>query len=163
MLDHYVTLEIAPNSSPEEVKSAYRRLAREAHPDIRGSAEAFYKIKRAFDVLGCAESRAQYDSERRSWMKSIGAVLCAGCGHANRLTHRPAAGFVARCWHCKTHLELTCSEVLLAQRQSLMHETTRVVEEIGVGLADLAADAVRSGIGRLRQRLGLGLSKKIKQ
>jgi len=42
MLDHYVTLEIAPSSSPEEVKSAYRRLAREAHPDIRGSAEAFY-------------------------------------------------------------------------------------------------------------------------
>ncbi|MFO0576123.1 MAG: J domain-containing protein [Polyangia bacterium] len=162
MRSPYEVLGIHPNATIEEIKSAYRRCAREAHPDLQGDRERFQAVQAAYEVLGDPEKRARFEAERRAWMREVGAVECAHCGNANRITRRPAPGQLARCWHCKTPLQVTLGDLLQAQRQSLVHETARLVDEIGVDLADLAADAVRSGIGRLRQRFGLGRRDRLK-
>lgn len=154
MVNHYEILGLSPRATPAEIKSAYRQSARETHPDLAGDADRFRALSEAYQVLSDPEQRAQYDAARRDWMSRVGALECPVCGHANRVTRRPTERERVRCWRCKTPLSSPLSDVLQAQRQSLLHEAGRVVEEVGIDLADLAADALRAGIQRLRHQWG---------
>jgi molecular chaperone DnaJ len=64
--DYYKTLGVDKKATPEEIKKAYRKLARQYHPDANPddkNAEAKFKeISQAHDVLGDPEKRKQYDS-----------------------------------------------------------------------------------------------------
>ncbi len=60
----YETLGIKENASAEEIKKAYRRLARKYHPDINKSPDAeekFKEINAAYEILSNKEKRKQYD------------------------------------------------------------------------------------------------------
>ena len=63
--DLYAVLGVANTATPDEIRKAYRRLARQYHPDVnRGSKQAeerFKEISFAHDVLGDAEKRRLYD------------------------------------------------------------------------------------------------------
>jgi molecular chaperone DnaJ len=63
--DHYATLGVDKKATPDEIKKAYRKLARRYHPDRNPGdkqAEAKFKeISQAHDVLGDPEKRKQYD------------------------------------------------------------------------------------------------------
>jgi len=61
MKDHYSTLGISKTASQEEIKSAYRKLAKQYHPDLGGDADKFKSINEAYDVLGDPSKRAEYD------------------------------------------------------------------------------------------------------
>jgi molecular chaperone DnaJ len=58
----YDTLGVAKNASADEIKKAYRKLAREHHPDQGGDEAKFKEIQGAYDVLSDPEKRQQYDS-----------------------------------------------------------------------------------------------------
>src|SRR5438445_9347520 len=64
--DYYKTLGVDKKATADEIKKAYRKLARQYHPDRNPGdkqAEARFKeISQAHDVLGDPEKRAQYDS-----------------------------------------------------------------------------------------------------
>src|SRR5215472_2310748 len=64
--DYYKTLGVDKRASADEIKKAYRKLARKYHPDRNPDdkdAEARFKeISQAYDVLGGPEKRKQYDS-----------------------------------------------------------------------------------------------------
>jgi curved DNA-binding protein len=60
----YETLGISENASADEIKKAYRKLARKYHPDINKDPEAqdkFKEINAAYEVLSDSEKKAQYD------------------------------------------------------------------------------------------------------
>ena len=63
--DYYKVLGVVPTASDKEITRAYRKLAKEYHPDANpGSEERFKEISAAYDVLGDAEKRKEYDEVR---------------------------------------------------------------------------------------------------
>jgi molecular chaperone DnaJ len=64
LTDHYEVLGLERTATPEEIKKAYRRLARELHPDVNPSvdaAERFKLVTHAYDVLSDPDQRERYD------------------------------------------------------------------------------------------------------
>jgi curved DNA-binding protein len=63
--DHYETLGVKRNASEDEIKKAYRKLARQFHPDRnpgdKQSESRFKEVQAAYDVLGDKAKRSQYD------------------------------------------------------------------------------------------------------
>ena len=60
----YETLGVDKSASAEEIKKAYRRLARKYHPDINkepGAEDKFKEINAAYEILSDEKKRAQYD------------------------------------------------------------------------------------------------------
>lgn len=117
----YRALGVSPAADPDEIKNAYRRLAKETHPDTaRGNSEfQFHKIYNAYKILSDNEARSRYDRRftledaEHSWL-GIHPVKCSRCDKVTAqprvLTfdrifsilffsfHRPAEGiFCTRC------------------------------------------------------------------
>jgi molecular chaperone DnaJ len=63
--DYYEVLGVRRDATPEQIKKAYRKLARENHPDVAGedpgAEDRFKAVSRAYEVLGNADKRRQYD------------------------------------------------------------------------------------------------------
>jgi molecular chaperone DnaJ len=81
MRDYYQVLGVAPDAGAEEIKRAYRQLARRYHPDISGDdrTAAFLEIARAYEVLADPGRRRTYDAALRpvgrgDWMADEVAI-----------------------------------------------------------------------------------------
>ena len=71
--DYYKTLEVARTASAEEIKAAFRKLARRFHPDVAKGAdkkkaeERFKEINEAYEVLSDPDKRKRYDELGPNW------------------------------------------------------------------------------------------------
>src|SRR5689334_16382845 len=70
-IDYYKILEIDKNSTPEDIKKAYRKLARKLHPDLnpndKEAHKKFQQINEANEVLSDPEKRKKYDQYGKDW------------------------------------------------------------------------------------------------
>lgn len=82
--DYYRELGVAADATAKEITKAYRKLARELHPDQNpgdaAAEERFKEISAAYDVLGDAAKRAEYDEVRRLGPMAAGARGGGGPG-----------------------------------------------------------------------------------
>ncbi|PWU09374.1 MAG: J domain-containing protein [Verrucomicrobia bacterium] len=74
--DYYETLGISRSATSEEIKSAFRKLARKHHPDIakdkKAAEEKFKEINEAYEVLSDPEKRKKYDEYGQGWQQAGG-------------------------------------------------------------------------------------------
>ncbi len=73
----YETLGVTKSASQDEIKKAYRKLARQFHPDKNpgdaAAEERFKEVQTAYDVLGDADKRAEYDRGPQQFFGGGGA------------------------------------------------------------------------------------------
>ena len=94
--DYYGVLGVASTASDKEVTKAYRKLAKQYHPDANpGSEDRFKEISAAYDVLGDPDRRKEYDEVRR-----LGPMAGGFGGVARRLRRSGQRGWASgsRTW-----------------------------------------------------------------
>jgi DnaJ-class molecular chaperone len=90
--DYYEVLGVKHDASDDEVKKAYRKLARKFHPDLnpgdKAAEEQFKNLQEAYDVLSNAEDRKLYDQYGENWraVKAGAGVPPPGWQEAQRST-----------------------------------------------------------------------------
>ena len=93
--DYYKALGVPETATEQEIRRAYRKLAKQHHPDANpGSEDRFKEISAAYDVLSDDEKRKQYDEVRR--LGPVAGGFGAGDGSACRHGFRPSAGLRRR-------------------------------------------------------------------
>ncbi len=87
--DYYQILGVSKSATADEIKSAFRKLARKHHPDLakdkKAAEEKFKEINEAYEVLSDPENRKKYDSYGANWSQ-------IGSGYG-RAAHAQPSGF----------------------------------------------------------------------
>lgn len=80
--NHYQTLEVSPKATQEQIKQAYRRLAKIFHPDSNqaiDNEERIVRINAAYEILGDAQKRKTYDRHNLPPLQQQKATTYKGC------------------------------------------------------------------------------------
>jgi molecular chaperone DnaJ len=87
--NYYLILGVPLNASLEEIRDAYRRLAKASHPDVSGtdSSKHFREVQEAWDTLGDAERRQAYDRSLKQAQRHT--FRPSGSGAPSRRSSRP--------------------------------------------------------------------------
>jgi len=119
--DPYEVLGVARNASPEEIKSAYRRMARKHHPDVNpddpAAEERFKEVAEANSILSDPQRRARFDQygtadeiPQEQYGANIGDLFDMFFGGAGQSQGRPRRGRDGE--DVRADLEITLGEVL---------------------------------------------------
>ena len=70
--DYYKILGVSRDAKPEDIRKAYRKLAKQYHPDVNkesGAEEKYKEINEAYEVLKDPEKRQKYDTLGMNWQQ----------------------------------------------------------------------------------------------
>lgn len=87
--DHYRVLQVDPTADLEVIQAAYRVLARRYHPDLSGNDETMKRLNAAWEVLGVADRRAEYDRWRGNAPTSSGSSVIHAAAQ-NQVPRQPS-------------------------------------------------------------------------
>jgi molecular chaperone DnaJ len=141
--DYYAALGVAPEASAEEIKTAFRSLAREHHPDATGgdpaSEQRYKEISEAYAVLSDPQKRQQYDAARMgigNWSSPWGSPFAStiedifetffGGGTRTRQRTRTRRGE-----SIEVQLDVSLEEVVLGTERTLRFERYESCEACG--------------------------------
>lgn len=93
--DYYKILGVQRGASADDIKKAFRKLARKYHPDVnpgdKKAEEKFKEINEAYEVLSDAEKRQKYDTLGPNWQEQFGPNF-SGAGTRRTYTYNGARG-----------------------------------------------------------------------
>lgn len=128
MSDHYETLGVSRNASSEEIKKAYRKLARELHPDVNPSEQAqekFKSVTHAYEVLGDEQTRRNYDMGGSEASFGFGDIFETFFGGGGQRGPRSRA---ERGQDALLRVELTFEEAIFGAEKSIPVDTAVLCE-----------------------------------
>jgi len=134
--DFYVTLEVERSATDDEIKRAYRRLARQYHPDVNPdpvAADRFKAVSEAYEVLKDPRKRATYDRFGHAGVRGGAGGGAAGVdigdisdlfeqffgGFGGRQRQRPSGPQAERGADMRLRLKLTFREAVFGVRRSI--------------------------------------------
>src|SRR5258707_348862 len=125
--DYYAILGVPRNASEEEIKKAFRKLARQFHPDVakdkKAAEEKFKEINEAYEVLGDPANPQKYDRLGVDWDKTAAAGRPPGYGSvAGASAQTSAREATARGYDVEGDILLTLEEVMRGAIRSISLE-----------------------------------------
>lgn len=123
MNDLYKDLGVDPDSTPEEIKAAYKKKAKTSHPDAGGDEEEFKKHNKAFMVLSDPDKRKHYDQTGEENPKSSDAEFRA-------FINSCVTGFMSIPDPAGKSLKNFIEEAMSNTRLNLMRKITSVSKEV---------------------------------
>ena len=140
--DHYRTLNVTPAATQAEIKQAYRRLAKQFHPDSNRETTNHEKIARvnaAYEVLGDPDNRKSYDQQLQYLTQLEDAGFSAGRGNRQQRTAAAQARHRKQQQTAQTadeHLQQWLTQVYTPVNRLVLEILKPLKEQID----DLAAD-----------------------
>jgi len=142
--DFYELLGVARDASPDDIKKAYRKLARELHPDRnpgdREAEEKFKQVSHAYDVLSDQESRERYDrfgeaglsgAGGDSFTGGFGDIIDAFFGGGSPFGGRSGPSGPLRGQDLEVVLEVSFVDAVFGSQQEVSVRTAVVCEDCG--------------------------------
>jgi molecular chaperone DnaJ len=169
--DYYEILGLSRNASSEEIKAAFRKLARQYHPDVSQEANAeerFKEINEAYAVLSDQEKRAAYDRFGHAGVQNMGGVpdftvdfgdifeeFFGSFGGFGRSTSRRARNAPRRGSDLQYNVDLSFEESIFGVEKEIEITRDEVCETCGGKGAEPGTNPVRcstcNGSGEVRQ------------
>jgi molecular chaperone DnaJ len=169
--DYYEILGVPRNATPEDIKSAFRRLARQYHPDVSQEPDAeerFKEINEAYAVLSDTDKRAAYDRFGHAGVQNTGGVpdftvdfndifeeFFGGFGGFGRASGRRARNVPRRGADLQYGVDLTFEESIFGVEKEIEVTRDEVCETCGGKGAEPGTTPVRcstcNGTGEVRQ------------
>jgi len=154
MQDHYTTLGLSKTAGQDEIKSAFRRLAKQHHPDIGGDPNKFKAINEAYTVLSDPAKRAEYDNPRsqfnftsRSWeqaspfdMDEFFSVFAGAAGFPGRRSPQRNANY-------RTTMHIPLESILQDQTKIIIVNEREIEVKIPKGIRSGAVISYK-GLGK---------------
>lgn len=163
MKNLYAVLGVERDATLEQIRSAYRQLARQVHPDrAGGNAAHFRQAREAYETLSDDRRRAAYETARAAWLAERNLIDCLGCGIT--LAKYRVEGVGTRCPVCKTTLtEWTPSGRIKIQGVRFLHDTAGLAEDLVVGSVEVTQVHVDELLTRAQQQLRGWLRKRLEK
>jgi len=169
--DYYEVLGVPRSASPEEIRGAFRKLARQYHPDVSqepNAEERFKEINEAYAVLSEPDKRAAYDRFGHAGVQNAGGVpdftvdfadlfeeFFGGFGGFGRTASRRARNAPRRGADLQYNVDLTFEESIFGVDREIEITRDEVCETCGGRGAEPGTNPVRcttcNGTGEVRQ------------
>ncbi len=169
--DYYEVLGVSRTATPDEIKAAFRKLARQYHPDVSQEANAeehFKEINEAYSVLSDADKRAAYDRFGHAGVQNTGGVpdftvdfgdlfdeFFGGFGGFGRSTNRRARNVPRRGADLQLNVDLTFEQSIFGIEKEIEITRDEVCETCGGKGAEPGTSPIRcstcNGTGEVRQ------------
>ena len=169
--DYYEVLGLPRTASPEDIKAAFRKLARQYHPDVSqepNAEERFKEINEAYAVLSEPDRRAAYDRFGHAGVQNTGGVpdftvdfadlfeeFFGGFGGFGRTSSRRARNAPRRGGDLQYNVDLTFEESIFGVEKEVEIARDEVCETCGGNRAEPGTSPVRcttcNGSGEVRQ------------
>jgi len=169
--DYYEVLGVPRNATPEDIKAAFRKLARQYHPDVSqepNAEERFKGINEAYAVLSEPDKRAAYDRFGHAGVQNMGGVpdftvdfadlfeeFFGGFGGFGRTSSRRSRNAPRRGGDLQSNVDLTFEESIFGVDKEIEITRDEVCETCGGKGAEPGTSRVRcttcNGTGEVRQ------------